>query len=722
MSISKTSKPGKIRILRFLLALTFTLLLCFPFTFNAWAMPYAVPAPDGQPSGSAQTADPQATADPQDTADAQKAAPSAEGEKPAAGETGGPTGGEKNSENLSSQMVFDPAGVIGQQAPLVNQQVTALAQRGIYLYVAIIPSYNDLAPQDWNKQTLSASSAPVGSYILSFATQDRKYGATTTQGSSLPASEVSSLADQYAAPGFADGKIGDAVLSFAQQLALSTAPASTNADSEEGSASLGSALPVILFFVIVTIASILLGIFVYRRGSAPSKDEKAKEAKLVPQASPKAAEPIASTADTKTDVDVAPVEPVSATSVALTPQTLTEQKEAETLDPTQSKLESPAEAAEQSTKVEPVSSADSKVAQEPVELAENLDASSYLAQVDATLAGFSEDLAMSQKQFGHGATKDFAQALNTARLGQIQAWSELGDAQEPADAKLVEAGKSRINAVASFVDSFTKMRHRPSSLASSIKDLSDQCGRIGQDLTAGKALAQNTLSIYPKAQVKAVARDLARAQKLLVSAKNALENANNVNESGDSSKALRYVRGSERAIFQAEEAVKRVEHWRANLDETHQLLAANATKLREALTQDLSALSAEKIASVRKNATVALAQAAKAGEAQFDPLKALDSVNLVSDVLLIATHPTEKTLDDSFFSRSDLLQKRLLLAQGQLSMTRTHTPVSFTRTLASANYYLQRAQDLSTSDVLGAIKSLSKAEKLAANIEKAINA
>lgn len=545
--------------------------------------------------------------------------------------------------DLSSSPVYDPDNILGNGIYQVRSSVSAIANNDMYLYVAIVDTYSGFNPTEWNTRTMEASSLPDNSYLLSVAVSDHQYSASSTIGSDINSAEVNELAFQIVQPQLDSGDYASAITSFAQQLLqmkLSKEANTTNQDT--GMTQEGINRWFIVVLILAMVIAVVLAITVYRRNTAEldydedetdidysaldAADAVAEvEDEELTLASPAEAAFLAQAQPTDTGDDIQFLDEVQPKTYPTVQEFVPYEEPLETYEPAEqnpetiaeSTPEDPAAAQPQFFEVAPESEPipaqvlepevvpapqapaqpESLAEQEPPvpelspeELAQAQENFEYavaeLNKLTASIFSAAEDLHASNLLLGAGETHELAQALTQARtrtsalmngVAGLEGMSESQAAQVAIEAKQIKAE------LKTYVTKFAKKRHQPSQVANNINHLITQWNQIRAQVQPAQTIYARLVETYPSLDLAQADANLNRGKRLLKASYKGLKIAQTSLQSGDTKTGIKYTRGAERALTQANLAIDYLSKLSDFLDRSMLALQMLETQVRQIL-------------------------------------------------------------------------------------------------------------------------------------------
>lgn len=145
------------------------------------------------------------------------------------------------------EQITDSAGVVGGDLGTIESALSALqSDRGITLWVAFVPTFDGLSPEQWSAQTASQSGFGTTDALLAVAVEDSEYQ-LRYEGSSYSEDELQAIATDSIAPALRTDDWSGAAVAAADGL---------RGESSSGSGSSGGGLA--LFGVIIVLVLLLL--------------------------------------------------------------------------------------------------------------------------------------------------------------------------------------------------------------------------------------------------------------------------------------------------------------------------------------------------------------------------------------------------------------------------------------------------------------------------------
>lgn len=544
--------------------------------------------------------------------------------------------------DLSSSPVYDPDNILGNGIYQVRSSVSAIANNDMYLYVAIVDTYSGFNPTEWNTRTMEASSLPENSYLLSVAVSDHQYSASSTIGSDINSAEVNDLAFQIVQPQLDSGDYASAITSFAQQLLqMKLSKEANTASPDTGMTQEGINRWFIVVLILAMVIAVVLAITVYRRNTADmdydedetdvdysaldAADAVAEvEDEELTLASPAEAAFLAQAQPTDTGDDIQFLDEVQPRTYPTVQEFVPYEEPLETYEPAEEIPEATPEstpeeagAAQPQFEVAPESepipaqvlepevmpTAQAPAQPEspaeqtppvpelsPEELAQAQENFEYavaeLNKLTASIFSAAEDLHASNLLLGTGETHELSQALTQARtrasalmngVAGLEGMSESEAAQVAIEAKQIKAE------LKTHVTKFAKKRHHPSQAANNINRLVTQWNQLRAQVQPAQTIYARLVETYPTLNLSQADANLHRGKRLLKASYKGLKIAQNSLKSGDTKTGIKYTRGAERALTQADLAIDYLNKLSDFLDRSMLALQLLETQVRQTL-------------------------------------------------------------------------------------------------------------------------------------------
>lgn len=544
--------------------------------------------------------------------------------------------------DLSSSPVYDPDNILGNGIYQVRSSVSAIANNDMYLYVAIVDTYSGFNPTEWNTRTMEASSLPENSYLLSVAVSDHQYSASSTIGSDINSAEVNELAFQIVQPQLDSGDYASAITSFAQQLLqMKLSKEANTASPDTGMTQEGINRWFIVVLILAMVIAVVLAITVYRRNTADmdydedetdvdysaldAADAVAEvEDEELTLASPAEAAFLAQAQPTDTGDDIQFLDEVQPRTYPTVQEFVPYEEPLETYETSEQIPETATEstpeesaAAQPQFEVAPESEpipaqvlepeivpaeqapAEPKSPVEqtppvpelsPEELAQAQENFEYavaeLNKLTTSIFSAAEDLHASNLLLGAGETHELSQALTQARtrasalmngVAGLEGMSESQAAQVAIEAKQIKTE------LKTHVTQIAKKRHHPSQAANNINHLVTQWNQIRAQVQPAQTIYARLVETYPSLDLAQADANLNRGKRLLKASYKGLKIAQTSLQSGDTKTGIKYTRGAERALTQADLAIDYLSKLSDFLDRSMLALQLLETQVRQTL-------------------------------------------------------------------------------------------------------------------------------------------
>ena len=226
----------------------------------------------------------------------------------------------------------------------------------------------------------------------------------------------------------------------------------------------------------------------------------------------------------------------------------------------------------------------------PEELAQAQENFEYavaeLNKLTTSIFSAAEDLHASNLLLGAGETHELSQALTQARtrasalmngVAGLEGMSESEAAQVAIEAKQIKTE------LKTHVTQIAKKRHHPSQTANNINHLITQWNQIRAQVQPAQAIYTRLVETYPSLDLAQADANLNRGKRLLKASYKGLKIAQTSLQSGDTKTGIKYTRGAERALTQADLAIDYLSKLSDFLDRSMLALQLLETQVRQTL-------------------------------------------------------------------------------------------------------------------------------------------
>ncbi|RFA11541.1 hypothetical protein B7R21_12630 [Subtercola boreus] len=576
--------------------------------------------------------------------------------------------------DLGGNRVIDSAGVLSAAdvTAITDATEKLYADSGIDLFVAYVSTFeNPASAEDWANQTASANNLGPTDYLLAVAVDGRAYYLSGDSSGPVSGSQLSTIESAQIEPQLKNDNWAGA----AEAAAVGLGDAAAGGTGSSGSGGSGSsssstgvsggtigAIVIVLVLILVIVGGIIVIVFVRasRRnrlaagGSAP--------------------------------------------------------------------IDGPAESGEP---------ADPLVAM-PIQELER-EAGSMLVQTDDAVQTSTDELGFAVAQYGDEAAAPFQKALGEATAGLKQAFQlkqRLDDAEPDSDAEIrqwnteivrlcTEANRVLDEQAAAFDELRELEKDIPAGIAAGTAAVAAVEPRVQAAASAIVALRAS----YTPSAFSTVVDNPAQATERLTFARSALEHAETEQRS-DTGEAAVGVRAAEEAVDQATLLLEAVDRVTADLASARGQLDSQLTNLQQDVA-DAHAVAAAgdpqgaiAAAAERTTAVIAEVQAQLAGP--VDPAvvaQRLELANRDIDGVLGAVRSQQATAQRAASTFAQTLQSarsRVSAANDYITARRGGVGAEARTRLAEATRLVARAEELSTTDAVGALAAAQRADGLAA--------
>lgn len=544
--------------------------------------------------------------------------------------------------DVSSSQIYDPDNKLGDDGIYqVKSSIEAAKNFNMSVYIAIVPDFGELSPREWNEKTMQLSHLQANSYLLSIAYNPNADGAgeiaaSSTAGSAINSAQTGDRAMQVLPYQLSNGDYASGVSSFVQQLmdlamSAKSGPAAPADNADVSGRSTNNWF--ILMLILAMFVAVALAIAIYRRNSYSTAAKTQDSAKFdgVEKVNQDNAVESNATFTPATATDTVP--PENATQPVTTFDTPVAVGDTPEATPTDTYVAAAPTAAppeqiqsEAPTYPEPEMLFDEAAAAESEASYERgLNA---VHDLNKAIFAAAEDLHASVEAFGPAETNNFAATLDFSReqANALMNWLAGADLVSSEEAGQVEDSAQQVKQVLSAeVLEFTKRRHNPEQVEVSLNRLAAAWNRARKSLAQVEIVEKQLETDYPRANLGHARANLSQSKRLLKAAYKGILSGQKCLQGGDAKTAIRYARGSERAITQTEFALEHITKLGAFLSETKEHLSnmletlnANVQTVR---TYDPEASGQEIAITLR---TMEKAQKALVGEG--DPIEALSKL------------------------------------------------------------------------------------------------
>ncbi len=540
--------------------------------------------------------------------------------------------------DISSNQIYDPDNKLGDDGIYqVKSSIEAAKNFDMSVYIAIVPDFGELSPREWNEKTMQLSHLEANSYLLSIAYNPDENGsgeiaASSTAGSAINSAQAGDRAMQVLPYQLSNGEYASGVSSFVQQLmdlAMSAGSGSAAPAGDTDVSGRSTSNWFILMLILAMLVAVALAIAIYRRNSynTAAKPHDTVDFDAVESADHdsefEGSEAFASgePAETQLQANVAqPIPPIGTPDVvAAAPGAV------------------PADVYEAGAPLED-NQPEAPVYPEPEMLFDEAAAAeneanferglSALNDLNNSIFAATEDLHASVQAFGEAETSSFAATLESSRdqANALMNWLAGADVVNRGEAGQLEDSARQVKqALSAEVLEFTKRRYHPDQVEASLNRLAASWNRARKSLAQVETVERQLEVDYPQANLGHASANLSQSKRLLKAAYKGILSGQKCLQEGDSKTAIRYARGSERAITQTEFALEHITKLGSFLSETREHLSTMLERLNADVetirTYDPEANGQEIAITLR---TMEKARKALAGEG--DPIVALSKL------------------------------------------------------------------------------------------------
>lgn len=537
--------------------------------------------------------------------------------------------------DISSNQIYDPDNKLGDDGIYqVKSSIEAAKNFNMSVYIAIVPDFGELSPREWNEKTMQLSHLEANSYLLSIAYNPNEDGAgeiaaSSTAGSAINSAQAGDRAMQVLPYQLSNGEYASGVSSFVQQLMDLAMSASSGAAAPADNTDVSGRSTnnwFILMLILAMLVAVALAIAIYRRNSynTAAKPQDAVDFDAVESADHdsefESSETLAPGAAAGT------IPPTNAEQPFVTPDVVEAAPQAVPAD-----VYAAAPPVEQIQPEAPVYPEpemlfdEAAAAESEANFERGLKA---LKDLNESIFAATEDLHASVEAFGEVETRNFAATLEFSReqANALLNWLAGADLVSSEEAGQVEDSARQVKqALSPEVLAFTKRRHNPDQVGASLNRLAASWNRARKSLAQVETVEKQLEIDYPQANLGHASANLNQSKRLLKAAYKGILSGQKCLKEGDAKTAIRYTRGSERAVTQTEFALEHITKLSAFLSETTEHLSTMLETLDENVqtirTYDPDANGQEIAITLR---TMEKARQALAG--QGDPIEALSKL------------------------------------------------------------------------------------------------
>lgn len=494
--------------------------------------------------------------------------------------------------DISSNQIYDPDNKLGDDGIYqVKSSIEAAKNFNMSVYIAIVPDFGELAPREWNEKTMQLSHLEANSYLLSIAYNPNEDGsgeiaASSTAGSAINSAQAGDRAMQVLPYQLSNGEYASGVSSFVQQLMDLAMSAGSGSAAPAGDTDVSGRSTnnwFILMLILAMLVAVALAIAIYRRNSyntaaRPHDTVDFDEVESADHDSEfESSEEFASgTTDQympQTEV-TQPVPPVG------TPDVVTAAPGAVPADVYATSAPQEANQPEATAYPEPEMLFDEAAAAEnEANFERGLNA---LNDLNNSIFAATEDLHASVQAFGEAETSNFAATLESSRnqANALMNWLAGADVVNREEAGQLEDSAHQVKqALSAEVLEFTKRRHNPDQVKASFNRLVTSWNRARKSLAQVETMEKQLEADYPQANLGHASANLSQSKRLLKAAYKGILSGQKCLQEGDAKTAIRYARGSERAVTQTEFALEHITKLGAFLSETREHLSTMLERL-----------------------------------------------------------------------------------------------------------------------------------------------
>ena len=494
--------------------------------------------------------------------------------------------------DISSNQIYDPDNKLGDDGIYqVKSSIEAAKNFNMSVYIAIVPDFGELSPREWNEKTMQLSHLEANSYLLSIAYNPNEDGsgeiaASSTAGSAINSAQAGDRAMQVLPYQLSNGEYASGVSSFVQQLMDLAMSAGSGSAAPAGNTDVSGRSTshwFILMLILAMLVAVALAIAIYRRNSysTAAKPHDTVDFDEVESADHEGEfEGSEAFASGTTDESISqteakqPVPPVIAPDVmAAAPEAVPAGIHAAGAPPEDYQPEAPAYP-------EPEMLFDEAAAAEnEANFERGLNA---LSDLNNSIFAATEDLHASVQAFGETETSNFATILESSRdqANALMNWLAGADVVNREEAGQLEDSARQVKqALSAEVLEFTKRRHNPNQVKASLDRLAASWNRARKSLSQVEAVEKQLEVDYPQANLGHASANLSQSKRLLKAAYKGILSGQKCLQEGDAKTAIRYARGSERAVTQTEFALEHITKLGAFLSETREYLSTMLERL-----------------------------------------------------------------------------------------------------------------------------------------------
>lgn len=480
--------------------------------------------------------------------------------------------------DISSNQIYDPDNKLGDDGIYqVKSSIEAAKNFNMSVYIAIVPDFGELSPREWNEKTMQLSHMEANSYLLSIAYNPNEDGAgeiaaSSTAGSVINSAQASDRAMQVLPYQLSNGEYASGVSSFVQQLMDLSMSAESGSVAPAGNTDVSGRSTshwFILMLILAMLVAVALAIAIYRRNSynVTAKPQDAVDFDAVESAD-RNSEFEGSEAFTSGATDEAML-PDNAGQTFVTPAVAEVTPEPVPTDAYASPAPTDQIQPEAPVYPEPELLFDEAAAAEnEANFERGLRA---LNDLNNSIFAATEDLRASTQAFGEAQTSEFVATLQSAQeqASALMNWIAGVDVVNSTEAGQLEDSAHQVKqALSAQVLEFTKLRHNPDQVGASLNRLAASWNRARKSLNEVEAVEKQLEADYPQANLGHASANLHQAKRLLKAAYKGILSGQKCLKEGDTKTAIRYSRGSERAIIQTEFALEHITKLSTFLSET----------------------------------------------------------------------------------------------------------------------------------------------------------
>ncbi|RFA14116.1 hypothetical protein B7R22_10925 [Subtercola boreus] len=576
--------------------------------------------------------------------------------------------------DLGGNRVIDSAGVLSATdvTAITDAAEKLYADSGIDLFVAYVSTFeNPTSAEDWANQTASANNLGPTDYVLAVAVDGRAYYLSGDSSGPVSGSQLSTIESSQVEPQLKNGNWAGAAEAAAVGLG-DAAAGGTGGSGSGGSGSSSSspgvsggtigAIVIVLVLILVIVGGIIVIVFV--RASRRNR--------------------LAAGGSAPTDGHAASGGPP-----------------------------------------------DPLVAMPILEL--QREAGSMLVQTDDAVQTSTDELGFAVAQYGDEAAAPFQKALGEATAGLNQAFQlkqRLDDAEPDSDAEIrqwnaeivrlcTEANRVLDEQAADFDELRELEKNIPAGVAAGRAASAEVESRVQAAASAIVALGAS----YNPSAFSTVVDNPAQATERLTFARSALDEAE-TEQAADTSEAAVGVRAAEEAVDQAILLLDAVDRVTTDLASARGQLDSQLTNLQQDVA-DAHAVAAAgdpqgAIAAAAERTTTVIAEVQAQLAGPIDPAAVAQRLELANrdiDGVLGAVRSqqaTEQRAASTFAQTLQSARSRVSAANDYITARRGGVGAEARTRLAEATRLVARAEELSTTDTVGALAAAQRADGLAA--------